>query len=361
MIKIIHAADLHLDSAFAGLVGDKAIERRAHQRSLIRDIIELGNQEQVDIILLAGDLFDGRNAYYETANALAEACSKSRARIFISPGNHDPYCKNSPYRSVHFSENVHIFKREQIERIEIPSLNCIIYGAGFETAECRAPLLQDFHADTDKCGIMVIHGEITSSASVYNPISKQMIANSGLTYLALGHVHTFDGIHRIGDTHYAYAGVPEGRGFDELGDKGILIGDIFKEKVDLHFHKLSPYNYTERIIKAENNKIPDILKMIPSGTDHEVCRLILEGVCDKPDVDVMQERLAPLFYHLAIVDRTTPARSIWEDIEQDGIKGMFLRKLRHKLDMEEDEGTQAIILRAVEYGVAALENREDVR
>ena len=105
MIKIIHAADFHLDSAYAALSEEQARSRRAHQRALVQKIIELGNEEQVELILLSGDLLDGRNAYYETAQVLCDAFAKSRAQIFIATGNHDPYDNASPYRSVQFPEN----------------------------------------------------------------------------------------------------------------------------------------------------------------------------------------------------------------------------------------------------------------
>ena len=100
MVKILHTGDLHLDSAFTGLTGDKSAQRRQGQRELLQAIVELGNDQGAQLLLLAGDLLDGQNAYYETARALGEILARSRAQVFISPGNHDPYRAASPYRSV---------------------------------------------------------------------------------------------------------------------------------------------------------------------------------------------------------------------------------------------------------------------
>lgn len=349
MLKIIHAADLHLDSAFAALNNDQARERRAHQRELVHKIIEIGNEEQVDIILFSGDLFDGQNAYYETAEALSTAFAKSRAKIFISPGNHDAYVRNSPYRSVKFSDNVHIFTNEKIERIPIPELDCVVYGAGFSTPACEESILEGFSANDDAIKLMVLHGEVTNAASKYNPITQNQIAESNLTYLALGHIHMAEGVKTAGNTRYAYSGAPEGRGFDETGDKGIYIGTISRDSVDLEFRKVSPYTYTESIIDINNNEIERVLE-----GDHsfEVCRLIVEGVSEGIDCDALWEKFGKNFYKLTVVDRTTPPFDVWESLEEESIKGMFLRKLK-SLDVDEE-----IREKAAFYGISAIENRE---
>ena len=360
VIKIIHAADLHLDSSFAALSAQQAQERRAHQRVLVQKIIEIGNEEQVDLILLAGDLFDGKNAYYETAEALTHAFSKSRARIFVAPGNHDPYSPASPYRSVHFSENVHLFREERMERVAVPELGCVVYGAAFTASACKTSLLSGFCAQDDALRIMVMHGDVGNAASPYNPILKEEIAQSNLHYLALGHVHASSGICRAGQTCYAYPGTPEGRGFDETGDKGILIGSISEENVDLSFRKISPYKYTERTIDAENIDLESIIAHLPRDSELEVCRMIFSGTCEALDLAALSEALSPRFYQLSLIDRTQPPRSVWDDLSEQSVKGMFLRRLRAAYESADEEERSTIEL-AAKYGVAALENREVVR
>lgn len=351
MLKIIHAADLHLDSAFAALNNAQARERRANQRKLVQKIVEIGNEEQVDIILLAGDLFDGQNAYFETAEALSSAFAKSRAKIFISPGNHDAYVRNSPYRSVKFSDNVHIFTSEQIERIALPELSCVVYGAGFSGNICESSILEGFSANDDAIKLMALHGEITNSPSKYNPITMNQIASSNLDYLALGHVHATEGVLREGSTSYAYSGTPEGRGFDETGDKGIYIGTVSTEGVNLEFRKISPYLYTERIIDVKND---DTEKYLQGEHAFEVCRYVLEGVSSGVDVSALMEKYENNFYKLSIVDRTKPPVDIWEALEEESVKGIFLRKLK-ALDIDEE-----LREKAAAFGVAAIENREGI-
>ncbi len=348
MVKIIHAADLHLDSAFTALGEEQAAFRRAHQRGLVQKIVEIGNEEQVDLILLSGDLFDGKNSYYETAQTLSEAFAKSRAQIFIAPGNHDPYNSTSPYLNTHFSDNVHLFTNESIEKAELP--NCNVYGAAFTSMSCEKALLDGFVAEDGKLNIMVLHGEVTSSPSKNNPISREQIERSNLNYLALGHVHSHKGIERAGKTFYAYPGTPEGRGFDECGEKGILIGTVSESGVNLEFRKISPYTYEERHID-----IKELEEKVPEEARCEVCRIVLTGEAENVNCEEIENKFKDRFYKLSVIDRTHVPYDIWAALNEDSVKGMFLRKLKQSGAEEE------VINQAAEYGISAIENREGAR
>ena len=91
MIKLLHAADLHLDSPFEGLGESKAAVRRTEQRQLLNRIAQLAQTEQVQLVLLAGDLLDSDSAYAETAEELVKALGSIEAPVCISQGNHDFY------------------------------------------------------------------------------------------------------------------------------------------------------------------------------------------------------------------------------------------------------------------------------
>ena len=73
MLKIVHAADLHLDSSFGALGPEKARERRREGRWLVERLAELAKRQEADLLLLSGDLFDGRHVYPETLETMAEA------------------------------------------------------------------------------------------------------------------------------------------------------------------------------------------------------------------------------------------------------------------------------------------------
>ncbi len=235
-VKIVHAADFHLDSAFGALSAEQARQRRRESRELLTRLSNYVNQNGVDLVLLAGDLFDSDTTYRETLEALSEALGAMQARVFIAPGNHDPYSAKSPYATLSWPENVHVFTSKTVERVELPELQCAIYGAAFTAPVQDESLLAGFRApEDDFIHLMVLHGDISATESRYDPLTKGQIKESGIDYLALGHTHQFGGFLREGQTTYAYSGCPEGRGFDELGEKGILTGTVERGKAELSF------------------------------------------------------------------------------------------------------------------------------
>ncbi|MBQ8264817.1 MAG: metallophosphoesterase, partial [Oscillospiraceae bacterium] len=128
-LKIIHAADLHLDSPFE-VLGERAALRRSEQRELLQRIAELCREREADMLLLAGDLLDTGSAYAETFSALCSAFGSLDCPVFISPGNHDFYSPASPYAAGTLPENVHIF-RGGWECVELAEKGVRLYGAAF--------------------------------------------------------------------------------------------------------------------------------------------------------------------------------------------------------------------------------------
>ncbi len=240
-VKILHAADFHLDSPFEALPEELAVVRRREQRDLLDRIAELAEQESVQLVLLSGDLLDSGTSYYETRDVLYRAFSRMKAEVFISPGNHDFYSPKSPYAYVDFPDNVHIFTAPLVSSVPLPTLGCQIWGAGFNDRHSRSLLSGFTVTGDDMINIMVMHGDM--AGEVYNQIRETEIAASNLDYLALGHIHSFSGIRQAGKTTYAYPGCPEGRGFDETGEKGVIVGTVSKTGCDLRFVPLGGRQY----------------------------------------------------------------------------------------------------------------------
>ena len=164
-VKIVHAADFHLDSAFGALSAEQARQRRRESRELLE--------------------------------ALSEALGAMQARVFIAPGNHDPYSAKSPYATLAWPENVHVFTSKTVERVELPELQCAVYGAAFTAPVQDESLLAGFRApEDDFIHLMVLHGDISATESRYDPLTKGQIKESGIDYLALGHTLQFGGFLR---------------------------------------------------------------------------------------------------------------------------------------------------------------------
>ncbi|MCD7776814.1 MAG: metallophosphoesterase, partial [Firmicutes bacterium] len=93
-VKILHTGDVHLDSPFSGLDPDRAAERKAELRAAFDSLLSFVSQNGVDILLIAGDLFDSGFATHDTVELLKSGFARiPGCRVIISPGNHDPYTR----------------------------------------------------------------------------------------------------------------------------------------------------------------------------------------------------------------------------------------------------------------------------
>jgi len=361
MIKLIHGADLHLDSPFSGLTPEQAAARRQEQRELLDRLAGLAREREADLVLLSGDLLDSRRTYRETAQALARSLGSLPCPVFLAPGNHDFYGPQSLYAALDWPENVHIFTSGSVRRAEVPGLDCVVYGRAFlGPREDRSPL-EGFRAERDgRVQLMAVHGEVDGRGE-YGPISREDIARSGLDYLALGHIHQASGLQREGNTFWAYPGCPEGRGFDELGDKGVLYVEAEPGSCRAEFVPLCRRRYQILSVDLTGQADPAaaVLAALPPQTGEDIYRLLLTGERGLEGLDLgeLERELSPRFWGLTLRDHTRAARALWERKGEDTLTGLFLREMEGRCQAEpENEAVQL----AVRFGLAALENGEDV-
>lgn len=130
MVRVVHAGDFHLDSAFGALTPEQARQRRMESRRTPERLVEWANDHGADLLLLSGDLFDSDSPYGDTAPLLAQALGCFRGQAVIAPGNHDPLTPDGPYARTRWSDNVHIFTEDRMQTITFPDLNCAVHGAG---------------------------------------------------------------------------------------------------------------------------------------------------------------------------------------------------------------------------------------
>lgn len=362
MVKILHGADFHLDSPFRGLTPEQARQRRAEGRDAMKRLASFANAGEVDLVLLAGDLFDRSEIYRETAQMLPCALGEIHGRVFIAPGNHDYWEPSGLYGSLDWPDNVHIFKSETIEAVEIPEKNCVVYGAAFTAPECAENPLRDFRTPDDgRLHLMVLHADVEGGGR-YRPIKKGEIAESGLDYLALGHVHAYSGIQKLWNTTWAYPGCPEGRGFDERGRRGVIMGTVDKGGADLHFVTFCRRKYEILTVDVSGRDaleaVEDALGDTAAATD--IYRIVLIGEAEAGAADAARVRqvLEDRFYRLEVRDETRTARDLWEYAREDSLRGLFLRRLRVYADEARTEEERLNVERAARFGLAALENRE---
>lgn len=363
MLTFLHAADFHLDSAFGALTASQAASRRRESRELGFRLSNYVNQHRIDLVLLAGDLFDSGSAFRETGEQLAEALGQMEARVFIAPGNHDWAGPGSPWLTVRWPENVHIFQEGHLTAVDLPEWNLTVHGAAFTGPERAESFLAGFTAPEDgRVHIGLLHGEIDPPEARYGPIRKEEIAASGLRYLALGHIHRRTEPLRFGKTLCAWPGCIEGRGFDELGEKGFYRGTIGEDgMVSLEFVPFAQRRY--EILEVDvTGRAPRaaVEAALPEDTARHLYRVVLTGETGEGGVDVrgLQEALADRFYVLEIRDRTRMAEDIWARAEEDSLRGLFLRELRQRRREAESGAEQEAVDQAARFGLAALDHRD---
>ncbi len=333
-MKILHCADLHLESP---LGGDEQL--RQALRRVPEQIAELCRQEGCDLLLIAGDVFDGVPSK-ECVQAFRSCLERVGVPVVIAPGNHDFCGADSPWIGEDWPENVHIFKKPMMESIALPALDCRIYGAGFDSMDC-ASLLEGFRAQGEEAyRIGVLHGDPTQKNSPYNPISQAQVGASGLHYLALGHIHK-GGSFTAKGTLCAWPGCPMGRGFDELEEKGVLIVTL-EERAQARFVALDTPRFYDLTAEILTDPISAVAAVLPPAGSQDRYRVRLTGEAERVDIQAVEAAFGQVPY-LQVRDQTVPVRDLWENMDRDSLEGLLFRRL-HDV-MTEGDGTALLAAR----------------
>ncbi|MGM9549486.1 MAG: exonuclease SbcCD subunit D [Faecousia sp.] len=349
-LKILHSADWHLDSPFGGFGEEQRTLLKQEQRSIPGKVAQLCRREKCDLMLLAGDIFDGK-ADRETVDALKKALADCGARVFIAPGNHDFCAPGSVWLEQSWPENVHVFTGG-LEAVTIPELNCRVYGAGYQSMDSAA-LLESFRAEgSEQYCIAVLHGDPTRKDSPYCPITAQQARDSGLQYLALGHIHKAGAFH-AGATLCAWPGCPMGRGWDETGEKGVCIVTL-GENASLRAVALDTIRFHELKVDIGSDAGAALEAVLPPAGSRDFFRVTLTG-SGEADIPGLKEHFSAIA-NLELRDETLPPLDIWGDTDADTLEGVYFRLLREAMDADPDSREE--IQLAAEISRKLLEGRE---
>lgn len=351
----MHISDLHLDSKLNELDFDKSSIRRSEIKKSFENAINYAVKNGADVILISGDIFDNEYVSDATIEFVKRVLNDAKnIKIFISCGNHDPY-KSDVYKKLisGLNDNVVVFSPDATECFELEDKKIRIYGRSFAYSENEASFLNGFKAiDDDFANIMVMHGELTGSESIYNPISTSDIASSNLTYLALGHTHQFSQILKTGNTFYAYSGTHEGHGFDELGKKGFIFGDVTKENVNLSFvpsnireYKcieidISSFSALEEIIQKIKEEIneKDLFKIILTGYRNE--NITINEAVIKNELDA---------FFVKIYDRTKLNFDFEKIKSEKNLRGTVVKNVLEDITDENREFMEKVLEKIAEF------------
>jgi len=331
-MKILHTADWHFGAPLTGHTPQATQYLRAQLQAVPEKIATLCREEKCDLMLIAGDVFDG-TVGRDTVRHVKQVLGDLQIPVVITPGNHDFCSADSPYLQEDWPENVHIFTQAQVESIYLPELECKIYGAGYEAMDCPA-LMKQFQAEGDaRWHIGVLHGEVTSANSVYCPITKQQIQQSALDYLALGHIHK-QGSVSAGETVAIWPGCPMGRGFDELGDKGVIIAE-FSDGIRPSFVPLDTPRFFDETIDVADDPFAALKAVVPAVESDDFYRITFTGYSAGIDLDALLQAFSYL-KNLQLIDKTMPQADLWANVDDDTLEGLVLSILKESADSDNE-------------------------
>lgn len=388
MIKIFHCGDIHLDAPFSGVSPSESNRRRVSLLDRFAEMMRFANDNKADLVLIAGDLFDSSYAQPSTVKAVSDILKDLKCPVVITPGNHDPYDKESVYKTARFSDNVHIFSSEELSRMDFDGIGISVCGYAFTSnSHPERPLKEQTSAllSSRNVNILCAHTDIYTQNSAYAPISAAELEDSGFLYAALGHIHKTPAVCKFGDCYAAYCGFAEGRGFDECGAGGAWLVNINNSyvpaKVDVERVCVSQSRYevkTVDITGAESDSTAAAMidralaedPLIPSGDtvsesngqgNETVVRIILKGelpMIYSPLTGAI-EKLLRSRCRVEITDRTLPIYDA-SYLEKDmTVKGEFYRMLLPMLSSGTAEEKQTAAL-ALRYGLCAMSGQDIV-
>ena len=226
--RFLHAADIHLDSPLIGLSGveGRVAERiRTAPRAAFELLVEKAIEEEVDSLVIAGDLYDGTWRDYKTGLFFAEQMGRlnqARIPVFLLHGNHD--AQSQITRPLVLPDNVNVFGIRKAETFQIEELSVALHGQSFRQAATTDNLVPGYPSPIDGAfNIGVLHtalGGMGEHAN-YAPCSLAELVAKGYDYWALGHVHQGQVLHE--QPHVVFPGNLQGRHVRETGPKSAYL------------------------------------------------------------------------------------------------------------------------------------------
>lgn len=327
-MKIIHTADIHLDSPLTGVADSKL--RRAELLRAFANMSDYADNNGIDAIIVAGDLFDDQYVSKTTVATVAQIVNGSRAQWFVLQGNHgsaEPYLalKELCPKIKMFGEDWKYYTLGNV---------CI---CGRELGVNDAAYWKTFAPLASAYNVLALHGDVDSDA--YGAIDKKIIAATPVSYVALGHRHTF-ATHKFGRVVACYCGVLEPRGFDEAGETGFVVLDTETNKV-----KFVP-QYLRRVenVRVDVTSVTTDLaleKLILDSVAHVSARNYLNleffgALCDGVRAErVAQVVLTGKYFALRIKNFTTVPYDVQKLKKEVSLRGEFV-----KLALEIEDPTE---------------------
>jgi exonuclease SbcD len=372
MLRLLHTADVHLGARHADL-GDAAAAQRERQFAAFRSTVELAIAEKVDIVLIAGDLFDSNTQPRRSVERVAAELKRlvdAKIRTVIIPGTHDVYDPASIYRAYDLAALAGAAGDDMVTvltpnrpSVHLPACDAVVHATVFATKRAPHSPLRDLRVAASEpkatWHIGLVHGALaipdrTDSDEVV--VTKEEIAATGLDYLALGHWHSAQK-GRAGSTTYAYSGAPEAVAVNQDGSGKVLLVELSetagKRAITLAQRQVGVTKFEKLELDAARLAgQPDLVtKLAAKANPDLVLDARLTGV--RPDeldinVDEVEDQLKAKFLRLRVRDGSVPALSQGTLPSPDTIAGAFIRDVEARIAELEADPSDASVAEAAE-------------
>ncbi len=255
MLKFIHAADLHLDSALRGLErydGAPVDKIRQATRSALRNLVQLAIDERVAFVLLAGDIYDGDWKDYHTGLFFLSEMRHLREAaipVYLITGNHD--AANRMTRTLRLPDSVTMLSADEPQTELLTDAGVAIHGQGFAHAAVTDDLSLAYpEARRDFFNIGLLHTSATGREGHerYAPCTIDGLRSKAYDYWALGHVHKREML--CEDPVIAFPGNIQGRHIRESGAKGCLLVTVDDDQTKVEFKPLDILRWERLCVEA---------------------------------------------------------------------------------------------------------------
>ncbi len=349
-MKLIHCADLHLGSKISSKFPKEiALERRAEVRDSFRRMVGYANENKIDVIVLAGDVFDTEKPFKKDKDFFYSVVANNPDIDFLYlRGNHDTLGERRAF------PNLKTFDTEW---------TAYTYGdvtiSGIETCKENATALYSTLAlSPESKNIVVMHGMAGDSTGI-DKVHVGRLRGKYIDYLALGHIHEYT-IGKIDERGiWAQSGCLEGRGFDETGDKGFIVVDIGEKMT----HTFVPFSEKKIVLATlDVSGVADAygayrLAMESLALERSgIYRIELVGETDAITdsfAEDLQKYLAGACAFVSVKDRTKKRIDVSAYACDTSLKGEFVRTVYANTAYTDEEKAQIVA-----YGLRALAGRE---
>lgn len=345
-MKFIHIADVHL-----GAKPDKdkpwAEERKNHGWQAFTQVITRAEEEQADLLLIAGDLFHRQPLQRELKEVNYQFSRLSHTQVVLIAGNHDFISPDSYYRTFQWEENVHFLKKEVIEYVELPMLRTRVYGLSYWHRELPESLYENIRVEEGSFfNILLAHG----GDEKHIPFRAESFQKMGFDYVACGHLHKPV---QLVENRVVMAGALQPVDCNDTGTHGFFMGELNKDRCHVEFHPLTYCEYTTMNLKVTSEitggALEDFVKQkLAQAPDYMIFKVILTGFFDG-NAPLETERLEKLERVIQVVNQCQP------DYDFERLKQQYAQQLIGKYigameQLPQDEVTKL----ALYYGVEVL-------